>query len=72
MKRRWNVRLAYRRKSKPEADIHYTVFTAHSIQDAKVRFNAWQIREWNEIRYVVLAGAKMEEVSNVQTGKNNR
>ena len=72
MKRWWTFSISYRIKGKPYSLIHETTITAHSFQDAKVRFNAWQIRKWNKIRYVVLAGAKMEEVNNVQTSKNYR
>ena len=62
MKRWWRFSIAYRLKGSPDATIHEATITAHSFQDAKVRFNAWQIRQWNKIRYVVLAGAKLEEV----------
>ena len=72
MKRWWKFRLAYRRKFKPDSEILEATITAHSIQDAKVRFDAWQIREWNRIRFVVLDGAKLEEVRNVPSTKNSR
>ena len=59
------INLCYRERMKPDADIHEIQIMAHSIHDAKIKFNAMQIRKQSQeygnpagkLKYVVLAGA---------------
>lgn len=64
MARHWKqYKICFRRFMKPDDPIQELDISAHSHQDARVRFNAWAIRNSTQstyIRYVIVGIAEIK------------
>ena len=62
MRRMFDILLCYRKRGNTQAEIHEIHIVAHSIADAKIKLQWYWLRTHESEDYVILAGAKYDEI----------
>lgn len=60
--KQYKIRLYYREKGNPEAEVKQLDLVSHSIRSAKQAFAIWHWKTWQQIDYTILKGEKLEEI----------